>query len=79
MRTRQISREPPQEAALVLAELGVTAQKEVIRRLKPDVAASIIAEMQQLEQDILLAHFKEMKAPVMALKKEKDRRLVGTI
>lgn len=79
MRTRQISREPPHEAALVLAELGVTAQKEVIRRLKPDVAASIIAEMQQLEQDILLAHFKEMKAPVMALKKEKDRRLVGTI
>jgi len=79
MRTRQISREPPHEAALVLSELSVTAQKEVIRRLKPDVATSIIAEMQQLEQDILLAHFKEMKASVMALKKEKDRRLIGTI
>ena len=71
MRVRQLSRQPPHEAAIVLAELGVTAQKEVIRQLDPELAAEIIVEMGQLEQDILLAHFKMLQPMVMDKKKQK--------
>jgi Ca2+-binding EF-hand superfamily protein len=74
MRVRQLSRQPPHEAAIVLAELGVTAQKQVIRQLNPELAAEIIVEMGQLEQDILLAHFKTLQPMVIDIKKQ--RRIV---
>ena len=74
MRVRQLSRQPPYEAAIVLAELGVTAQKEVIRQLDPELAAEIIVEMGQLEQDILLAHFKMLQP--MVIDKKKQKRIV---
>lgn len=71
MRTRQLTSQPPHDAAVVLAELGVTAQKEVIRRLDQDVAANIIAEMGQLQQDILLSHFKLLEPLVRKIKRER--------
>ena len=71
MRTRQLTSQPPHDAAVVLAELGVTAQKEVIRRLDQDVAANIIAEMGQLQQDILLSHFKLLEPLVRKVKRER--------
>jgi serine/threonine-protein phosphatase 2B regulatory subunit len=75
MRARQLSREPPDQAATVLSELGVTAQKEVIRLLTANIAAKIIAEMGQLERDILLSHFKGLVELVKMEQKEKERRL----
>lgn len=73
MRARQLSHQPPREAAMVLVELGVTSQKDVIRRLSPDAAAAIIAEMGQLQQDVLLCHFKELQPLVLKIKKERGR------
>jgi hypothetical protein len=69
MRTRQLTSQPPRDAAVVLAKLSVAAQKEVIRRLAQDVAANIIAEMGQLEQDVLLCHFKLLEPLVQNIKR----------
>ena len=68
MRARQLAHQPPREAAKVLSELGVTAQKDVIHRLSRDNAAKIIVEMGQLQQDVLLCHFKELQESVMRIK-----------
>lgn len=73
MRARQLAYQPPREAAMVLAELGVTSQKDIIHRLSRDVGAAIIAEMGQLQQDVLLCHFKELQPLVLKIKKERGR------